>query len=209
MTLTADINAHAHSSLYAEADSAYVQPASEVVATSKPDKGMRIGYKLDRELLSLEGGHLLVRLREPLVVEVDPATMTCGVFDWGVSLPVTQVADLPNRLARQFLNLFSKADRGVLSEQESNQWLKIIGQVDYRRFCIDRAAPQYVEGTVETKQPHFVRVRWYDESVEKIEFPAASALSVLKKGDEFGAYVKLGLGNKALSIERITILSAA
>ncbi len=209
MTLTADINAHAHSSLYAEADSAYVQPASEVVATSKPDKGMRIGYKLDRELLSLEGGHLLVRLREPLVVEVEPATMTCGVFDWGVSLPVTQVADLPNRLARQFLNLFSKADRGLLSEQESDQWLKVVDQVDYRRFCIDRAAPQYLEGTIQTKQPTFVIVRWYDDTTEKIEFPVASALSVLWKGDEFGAYVKLGLGNKTLSIERITILSAA
>ena len=209
MILAPDINTQRQSAFYAEADSAYVQSASEVVATKKPEKGMRIGYKLDRELLSLEGGQLLVRLRRPLTVEVDPSTMNCGVFDWGVTLPVSQVAELPNRLARQFLSLFSKADRGVLSDQESDQWLKVVDQVDYRRFCIDRAAPQYLEGQIQTKQPTFVIVRWYDDTPEKIEFPVASALSVLQKGDEFGAYVKLGLDNKAISIERLTILSAA
>jgi hypothetical protein len=143
------------------------------------------------------------------MVDVDPTTMRCGVTEWGVNLPVTEVADLPNRLARQFLTLFSKADRNSLDHEESDQWLRIVDQVDYRRFCIDRAAPQYVEGTVETKQPNFVRVRWYDAMPENIEFPVASALNVLKKGDEFGAYVKLGLDNKAMSIERLTLLSAA
>lgn len=190
-------------------DSAYVKKASEVVAMAEPDRDRCIQYELERDLLPLEGGQVLIRLRNRLKVDLDPRTMMCGVADWGVRLPVSQAGDLPNQLARKFLCLFSNADRGILSDEESDLWLKIVGQVDYRRFCIDRAAPQYVEGTIQTKQPTFVIVRWYDDTSEKIELPVASALTALKKGDEFGAYVKLGLGNKALSIERITILSAA
>lgn len=190
-------------------DSAYVRKASEVVAYDEPKKDRRLGYKFEKELLPLEGGHLLLRLRDRLTVELDPTTMHCGVSDWNVRLPVSQVAELPQQLARQFLLLFSKADAGQMSELESNVWLKVVDQVDYRRFCIDRAAPQYLEGTIQTKQPTFVIVRWHDDTSEKIEFPVASALSVLQKGDEFGAYVKLGLDNKAMSIERLTILSAA
>jgi hypothetical protein len=209
MILTPTTGPTLHSAEAVASDSAYVKKASEAVAAAKPDQGRRLKYEFERELLPLEGGQVLLHLRNRLMVDVDPATMRCGVVEWGVSLPVTEVADLPNRLARQFLTLFSKADRDSLDQAESDQWLRIIDQVDYRRFCIDRAAPQYVEGVVETKQPNFVRVRWYDDSVEKIDFPVASALNVLKKGDEFGAYVKLGLGNKAMSIERLTILSAA
>ena len=176
------------------------------VATSKPDPAKGLTFELKRQILSLEGGKLLLRLRSPILVSLNSETWESEVKAWDVRVPVSQTAQIPQKLSKQFLRLFSKADRDLLSEAEQATWISILGQVDFRQFSIDRAAPHYLEGKLTQRQPGFVRVEWHDGDVEKINFPAASAFSDLDVGEEFSARVKLGLNEKTITAEQITIL---
>lgn len=181
----------------------------EAVSRVEPKFATRFSYRFDPGVVGLEGGRILLRLREPLTVELDYAKREAEVAGWGLRFPVTETGRLHAKLARRFLELFSKADRGELSEAEESHWVSILDQTDYRGFCIDRAAPHYVEGRVVQRQPNFVRVEWHDGECENIAFPAAAALHELEKDDEFSAHVKLGLDHKTLSIERVVLLAAA
>ena len=179
----------------------------QLVAAQKPAEVSRPRFVYRRRILPLDGGKLLLRLWTDPEVEVDPQTLQCEVVNWGVRLPHDQIHDVDRQMARQFLDLFSKAEAQRLSESETETWLRILDQVDYASFCTERAAPHYVEGTLLRKQPVW-RVEWHDG--DKINIPAgpAAALRVLNDGDRFGAFVKLGLDNEVKSIERVVVLPA-
>jgi len=183
------------------------QSRSEVFSQVEPKFGGSYAY--DRSVVALEGGRLLVHLRQPLKVALNYAAREAEVEGWGLRFPISETGSLPEKLSRRFLLLFSKADRGELSEQEQGDWINVLDQTDYRQFCIDRAAPQYAEGTIAQRQPNFVRVQWHDGELENVPFPQASALNGLQKGDEFSAYVKFGKDMTPLSIERVAILSVS
>jgi len=164
-------------------------------------------YTYDRSVVALEGGRVLVHLRCPLKVILNYSSREAEVEGWGLRFPISETGSLPEKLSRRFLLLFSKADRGELSEQEQGDWINVLDQADYRKFCIDRAAPQYTEGIIVQRQPNFVRVQWHDGETENISFPEAGALNDLQKGDEFSAFVRFGQNMTPLSIERVAILS--
>jgi hypothetical protein len=108
-------------------------------------------------------------------------------------------------MTRKFVELFSKSEARCLSDAETRTWVRILDQVDYASFCIERAAPHYVEGTLLRKQPVW-RVEWHDGEKTKITPAVAVPLRILNDGDQFGAFVKLGRDNEVKSIERVTIL---
>ena len=200
----------AHSTLAAEM--AYIESAMDdrriqVKSSEKPSQ-KKVSYKLDRKVLGIEGGRLLIHLREPILVELDPQNWTGHVVGWNLVVPAGDIQLLPKILARKFLTLFSKADRNELSQHESAEWVEILDRVDYRRFSIDRAPARYLEGELLDRHSNFLRVKWHDGVVQKIERPLASALAALATGDEFGCYVKIGLNDEVKSIERLSILSA-
>jgi hypothetical protein len=178
---------------------------SAVVARQDPGARKRTVYAFSRSVLPVEGGRLLLRLTQTPRVALDPVTGNCEVLNWGVEIPATQAQDLPREMARRFLELFSKADSGELDEQEQAGWLALLDQVDFQAFCVDRAAPHYMEGVLKTPSPQ-CRVEWHDGRSQKISITVARALALLKPGDEFGAYVKLGLDNEVLGIERLVLI---
>jgi hypothetical protein len=139
---------------------------------------------------------------------VDTKTLQCEVRGWGIRMPASAVENLPNAMARRFLELFSKVDRGQLNESDAENWLHIIDQVDVAAFNIDRAAPHYVEGTLIKLSPVCL-VEWHDGERTRLERPVATILGSLVPGDQFGAFVKLGRDNQVLSIERVTLLALA
>ncbi len=184
----------------------HAQPAHrEMVARQHPGVRKRTVFSFRRTVLPVEGGHLLLRLIRTPHVALDPETGECEVLNWDVRLPATQAEDLPREMARRFLELFSKADAGVLSEQEQAGWLSLLDEVDFQAFCVDRAAPHYMEGKLLASAPQ-CRVEWHDGTTKNISPTLARTLSLLRPGDEFGAYVKLGLNNDVLGIERLTFL---
>ena len=84
-------------------------------------------------------------------------------------------------------------------------WLHVLDEVDYTQFCVDRAAPHYVEGTLLRHTP-VCRVEWHDGEFENLNPQAATALRFLEAGQRFGAFVKLGKANEVKSIERVTMV---
>jgi hypothetical protein len=179
----------------------------QLMSEQKPEVRRPI-YTYRRRILPIDGGKLLLRLWDDPKVEVDPQTLMCEVVDWGLSIPHGEIHDIDRRMARRFLELFSKADAQLLTEAETATWVRMLDQIDYTSFCAERAAPHYVEGTLLRKQPVW-RVEWHDG--EKVNIPAgpASALRVLNDGDHFGAFIKLGRDNEVKAIERVVVLSAA
>ncbi len=189
----------------AAAESYSQQVPTQFVASFEPEKVERPIFLFRRWVLPIEGGKVLLRLTQPLQVAVNPRTMECEVLGWDVRMPVGTVEEIPKALARRFLQLFSKADAEQLDEKDRGYWMNILDQVDFPAFTVDRAAPHYVEGTLRRAGPPCM-VDWHDGEREKIDPHVARALGCLTSGDDFGAYVKLGMDNRALSIERVVLL---
>ncbi len=191
----------------AEAAESYSpQLPSRLIARIEPTWLRRQRYAYKRSVLPIEGGRVLLRLTEPPMIEVDPASKECEVIGWGIRMSRDFIHELPKKMARRFLDLFSKADSSRLNEEERQCWMGILDQVDFPAFCIDRAAPHYLEGRLARLDPVCL-VDWHDGERQQIGREAARSLGCLRPGDEFGAYVKLGKQNSVLSIERITLLA--
>lgn len=174
-----------------------------------PPVRSRTEYVFRTRILPLEGGRVLLRLYADPVVAVERDSMQCEVLRWGIKLPAVEVENIPRLMTRRFLELFSKADAGILSEQEESAWMEIVDQVDYAAFCSDRAAPRYVEGTYLNRSGRKCRVEWHDGEKETLTAEAARSLNALVPGDRFAGYAKLGRDGTARLLERITLLPAA
>jgi len=163
-------------------------------------------YDFPQQLIPLDGGKTLLRLRAPLRLAVDRITLEFDVENWGIRMRCDDVHELPRQIARRFLHLFSRADARVLSNQEQADWLKILDQVDYTQFSVERAAPHYVEGTLLKKRP--LTVEWHDGVVEHLPASHSPVFFPLDEGDRFSAFAKLGKDNEVYSIERLALIPA-
>ena len=190
------------------AESYSAHSPTELVARSEPARISGPAFKYRRRVLPIEGGRVLLRLTQDPEVIVDGITLQCEVRGWGVRMPADSVENLPNAMARRFLDLFSRVDRGGLNQSEATDWLNIVDQVDVAAFTIDRAAPHYIEGTLVRHTP-ICLVEWHDGERQRLDQGVASSLGALLPGDEFGAFVKLGHDNEVRSIERVTLLALA
>ena len=150
--------------------------------------------------ISLDGGKTILKLFEDLMIEVDHDRQECKVMHWEAKLPLTHVEDIGRTLGRRFMELYSKATDGRLTEQEEAYWLDIVQRVDYQAFCTDRTPARYVEGIVKAIRPAFI-VEWYDGEIETLHPQVARTLNVLDESDRFGAWVKWGRDNKTQQIE--------
>lgn len=181
----------------------------ELKATKEPTSQIRQTFAFRKTVLQMEPGRLQLKLTAPPMIAVNATTLECEVVGWDVFIHAREAENIPRAMTRRFLDLFSKADTGRLDEREQQCWVNILDQIDFQAFCIDRAAPHYMEGVIVTRQPNFTRVEWHDGTRENLEPRVARSLAFLESGDEFGAFVKLGRDNKAMHIENVTILATA
>lgn len=163
-------------------------------------------YKLGQRLLPIEGGNILLRLRDAPVIQFRVSDQRCDVRNWGLQIPVDQIGDLPRLLARKFLELFSLAEANNLSDSEAYTWAGILDDVDYASFSTERSAPRYMEGRLLSRRPE-VTVEWHDGDRQVIPSQAAVSLNLINEGEYFGAFVKWGRGDRIQNIERVIILS--
>lgn len=178
---------------------------TELRARHEPRRDRKTAYRFAQRVIPLDSGSLLLRLRRPLTLAVNPATMHFEVEGWNIQLPVEEVPDVPRQIARRFIELFSKADARILSDAEETDWLRIVDEVDFTQFSIDRSAPHYVEGTLLRHTP-VCRVEWHDGEVTNLAPEVAMALHWMEPDQRFGAFAKLGKDNVIKSLERVTLV---
>lgn len=177
----------------------------EIRARQEPRADRKTAYRFNQRIIPLDGGSLLLRLRHSLNLAVDPKTMRFEVEGWNIQLPVEAAADVPRQIARRFSELFSKADARILSDAEEQDWLRVLDQVDFTQFSIDRSAPHYVEGILLRHTP-VCRVEWHDGETTNLESGAAMALHWMEPNQRFGAFAKLDRDNVVKSLERVTLI---
>ena len=193
----------------ASAAESWRKNAPEVIVSNKEINAADfLRFVVDRRYLPLEGGRILLRLLEKPVLQINPSTLECELLGWDIALPSAHVEEVQQEMARKFTVLFSKADCDQLTDQEKRTWLSILDRVDYTSFCVDRAAPHYLEGKLRRLWPDCY-IDWSDGRTERLDRQAANSFSELRPGDTFGAFIKLGHNNKTLSAERVTVLNAA
>ena len=168
---------------------------TEIRARHAPRRDRKMSFRFDQKIIPLDGGALMLRLHRSLRLAVDPQTMQFEVDGWNIQMPCADAPALPHRIARRFLELFSKGDARILSSEEERDWLSVLDQVDYTQFCVDRAAAHYIEGTLLRHTP-VCRVEWHDGELENLNKQAAVALACLEPGQRFGAFAKLGKSNE-------------
>jgi hypothetical protein len=173
-----------------------------------PEDAVLQEYTTKFTRIAIEGGRVLLRLRESPRIQLDIYSQTCKVSDWGITFPVAEVANLQRALARTFLSLLSKAELDSLTDEEAEQWASILRHVDYQTFSSDRSPPRYFEGVLLRRIPE-IRVRWHDGEEQTIGSSAALALGVLNEGERFGAFVKRDRSRKVVSIESVDILPSS
>ena len=167
--------------------------------------GEKPKYVFRHRRIALEGGRILLRLRRNPIVEVESALALCRIINWELTIPILEIDQISRRMGRLFLELFSKSQLQQLTASEKAQWIKILDDVDFAAFSTDVAAPRYVEGKIQTKNPR-VLVQWHDGEEEYIPPAVSAALDMLNSGENFGAFVKWGRDSKVETMERIIIL---
>jgi hypothetical protein len=155
-------------------------------------------------LIALDGGKVLLRLRDDPVVEFNPSSSRWTIVGWGLAIPHEQLHDISRLMGRRFLQLFRRAKEDQLTNEERSDWITLLDHIDYTSFCIEREPPLYMEGTLLRKNSK-VRVEWHDGQTEYIPPTAAISLEILEEGERFGAFVKWGRWG-IQSIERVDLL---
>ncbi len=201
--------------IFAEIDRApsfdFNRPVSQTVAEAEysgrqaPSQDAFHQFAFDQAFLTLEGGQSQIRLRKPLMLQIDPTTLRFTVKDWGIEMDCSGLAQLPRELARKFLRLLSAAEVEGLTESEQADFVGICDYVDFREFSINRSAPRYMEGTLRSRG-QTTSVEWHDGSQEVLDWSVARALSEVNLGERFSAFVRLGVEDKSLALERVSLL---
>ena len=165
-------------------------------------------FAFEQTLIPLEGGRQALKLRKPLHLRINPDTLRFSVEDWGIEMDRLQLPQLPRAAARRFLFLLNAAENESLTETDQAAWLRISDYVDFQEFSIDRSAPRYMEGTLRSNAS-VVIVEWHDGSRETLDWGVAQALSEVNPGERFSAFMKLGKGDKALAVERVSLRTSS
>ncbi len=180
---------------------------AEYAGKKAPNPAELADYRFEQMAFPLEGGRQFLRLRKPLTLVIDRETLRFTVKDWGIAMDCLHLAQLPREVVRRFLRLLSAAENEALTETDEADWLRISDYVDFQQFSIERSAPHYLEGTLRSVAG-VVIVEWHDGSRETLDRDVARGLSEVNPGERFSAFVRLGKGNKALAIERVSLLSS-
>jgi hypothetical protein len=171
------------------------------------EEGLR-QFEFGQSLITIEGGNAQIRLRKPLMLQLEPATLRFSVKDWGIEMDCLQLPQLPREVVRKFLRLLSAAESEALTEAEQADFVRISDYIDFQEFSISRSAPRYMEGTLQ-RRGQTVTVQWHDGSREVIDWRVSRALSEIDPGEKFSAFVKLGKNDKTLAIERVSPLRSS
>jgi len=168
-------------------------------------EGVTEVYYLNVRYLPIEGDSLVLPLKGKVQLDIDHVSGFTTVRHWGITVPTIDTWDLPRIMARKFLHYYSRASQRTLQEADQMVYMRILDQVDWQKFSLDRALPHYSEGVLIKKAP--LRIKWSDDVVEVLPQKLARAFMLINEGERFSAYAKFGQDNAVVSIEHIEMLT--
>ena len=184
---------------------AAMSPRQDTVASfERPLSSLE--FEFDVRLLPLGAGTFLHLWEKPRVV-LNTDTWKLIIEGWGVTLEPTEANSIPRELCRQFQRLWRKAQQGILNEQETVIWSAIVDRVDVAQYASDHESPRYMEAEL-LERSRETRVRFHDGKLARIPTSATSSLSLVDKGEWFGAYVKFDRDGNIVSLERPSLIGA-
>ena len=148
-------------------------------------------------------------LEKDLVGEVYFSSGVLRIKGWGIDLALYEEAnsDWNRAIARKFLDLHSKAEADLLSEEEKPAWISIISQVNYQRFSAERSPEVYLQGKLLAKELDGWKVQWHDGTIQFIRKEVSRPLDLVDLNQHFGAIVKFGLNNEIVSLTSVSFIA--
>ncbi|MDD5598286.1 MAG: hypothetical protein PHV82_10105 [Victivallaceae bacterium] len=164
-------------------------------------------FSFNQKVFVLEKG-VFLRLNEPLKIKKMPTRNLFIIDSWKISISCDSIPQLPNKICREFLKLYSKAKANQLSEKEHEIWIKIVDSIDYQSLSIEYALPDYSEGKIirkdELRKKHYIE--WHDGKREWIASELSTSFNYLEIGDSFSAYLKRNRFNDIVAINNINLI---
>lgn len=162
-----------------------------------------------QRVITLDSNGQSLRLWADTTLRLDLLHQEFEVEGWGLRMKMNEVVELPREMARQFLQLWSRSERGQLQEREKEYWKGIVERVDFQAFCNERTSYRYAEGELVERTRDGARVKWADEREEILRGRPGRALDWVNPGEMFSASVKLDRTGRVHAMENCTVLGRA
>jgi hypothetical protein len=162
-------------------------------------------FEVTYSVFSLGNG-VFMRLKRPLVVK--KVGRDAWIEDWGLTIQAKDLTYIEERIPRYFMEMYSKAKNGYLTEQEEEWWTNIIDSIDYTSLSKELCRPQYFEGEIlQIHNNKGIYVKWQDDSTEWLSNKLRKSFKLFNKGDKFSAYIRRNRFNSVSSVENIELLN--
>jgi hypothetical protein len=174
--------------------------------------------QLQTQVFWIQKGKIAIRSHRPLTVTYRETTGAADqinpneieIKDWDLTIPMEQGIDwttFPDVIGRCFFNWYSHALQDTLNKEERQIFARICAQVDYYTFSALVAPARYLEAMLVTKDRSCTIV--FGGRSVKLNPRLTDSLHVLREGDTFGAYFKIGRDNEIISIESLVLIDIA
>lgn len=162
-----------------------------------------------QRVIELDSDGQSLRLWDDATLRLNLVCQEFEVEGWGIRMPMGEAASLPREMARQFLRLWSRAERGQLAGAEQRYWQHIVDHADYQAFCAERAPLLYTEGEVVGRTHEGTTVKWADGHTEILRGKPRRALDLVNAGELFSASAKCDRSGRTRQVENATVLGSA
>lgn len=171
---------------------------------AKPQE-IQIEIEYSEKRFDIEPGVVLEAL-EPLKLAYRTEGDLLEVVGWGLTVTLGEGASLSWHVGRRFLELFSRAQQMLLSNEEAAIFAEICAQVDYKAFCAARRVPQWRQAWLVRLQPVCL-IHYGTGRNIKLGPNAACALSLVQPGEYFGGWFSCDKEGTIESIRGVQILA--
>lgn len=186
------------------------KPVVECVCLEKPQIPFEIPVSMSfPSFLILDEEGTRLTLFDSPKIKYQPVSRQFRVEGWNVVVPHEKAPGIGRELTRQFLRLFWKAERSLLSQEEMRTWEYIADRIDYQRFCAMRVLPRYVEAELLSRTENEITIRWADGRDEVLPSQLGHRLSSINENEIFGCYARFGSNDRAVDLTDILLIGSA
>jgi hypothetical protein len=186
------------------------KPVVECVCLEKPQLPFEIPVSMSfPSFLVLDEEGTRLNLFEPPKIKYQPVLRQFRVEGWNVVVHQEKASEIGREVARQFLRLFRKAERSLLSQDEVDTWEYIADRIDYQRFCAMRVLPRYAEAELLSRTEDKVTIRWADGRDEELPKQFGLRLSAINENEIFGCYAKFDSNDRTSDLTDVLLIGSA
>lgn len=164
-------------------------------------------FLVDVSYLPVAGGDT-VEMEQPVRVQYQREDGLAVAEDWNVALPMDRIADdLPKRMGREFLSLYSQSMDRSISEENALRFERLCHSLDLGGFEASRSLPAWHSAKLIRDRRKW-SVEFLTGDVEPITEELRGRLLVgLDEGDWFHACFQFDRENHITSIENVRLIA--